>query len=149
MHRIRKAQIKDLARIAEIEIFNYRLQFYPVFLDDSFYFDTLQVPERMQYYNTLLDHLYVYDDGVVKAFMQIHAQELVKLFTEPILQSQGIGSKLIEYALNEHGITHLWALEQNRRAVSFYQHHGFEVTDQKKLEEGTSEYLIYMQKKKN
>ena len=41
---IRKAKHDDLNRIAEIEVFNYRLKFYPIFLDDEFYFGELQVP---------------------------------------------------------------------------------------------------------
>ena len=41
---IRKANDKDLARIAEILIFNYRLYFYPIFQSDEYYFDELQVP---------------------------------------------------------------------------------------------------------
>ena len=34
---IRKAAIEDLSRIAEIIIFNYRLNFYPIFQNDDFY----------------------------------------------------------------------------------------------------------------
>ena len=37
MGLIRKAQPKDLARIAEIQIFNFRLYFYPIFLNDGYY----------------------------------------------------------------------------------------------------------------
>lgn len=31
---IRKASEKDLCRIAEIEVFNYRMNFYPIFGND-------------------------------------------------------------------------------------------------------------------
>lgn len=31
MKNIRKAEADDLARIAEIELFNYRMNFYPIF----------------------------------------------------------------------------------------------------------------------
>ena len=34
---IRRARTDDLNRIAEIEVFNYRLQFYPIFRSDEFY----------------------------------------------------------------------------------------------------------------
>ena len=40
---IRKACKADVSRIAEIEIFNYRLYFYSIFQSDEFYFDELQV----------------------------------------------------------------------------------------------------------
>ena len=46
MKNIRKAKIGDLARIAEIVIFNYRLNFYPIFKDDDYYFNELQVPTK-------------------------------------------------------------------------------------------------------
>lgn len=68
---IRKATIKDLSRIAEIQIFNYRLYFYPKFKADKYYFDELQVPSLMQKYETDIDSVYVYDDGVVKGFIKI------------------------------------------------------------------------------
>ena len=35
---IRKAEIRDLSRIAEIQVFNYRLYFYPIFQSDEYYF---------------------------------------------------------------------------------------------------------------
>ena len=65
---IRKAEIKDLSRIAEIQVFNYRLYFYPIFQSDEYYFSELQVPSLMHSYESELDSLYVYDDGVVKGF---------------------------------------------------------------------------------
>ena len=38
MEHIRPARAEDLNRIAEIEIFNYRLNFYPIFRSDAYYF---------------------------------------------------------------------------------------------------------------
>ena len=35
MNNIRQATPEDIARVAEIEIFNYRLNFYPIFLCDE------------------------------------------------------------------------------------------------------------------
>ena len=39
MKNIRQATTDDLARIAEIMVFNYRLNFYPTFQNDDFYFN--------------------------------------------------------------------------------------------------------------
>ena len=39
-------------------------------------------------------------------------------------------------------MTRLWALEKNPRAIAFYQRHGFRVTEERRLEEGTEEYLV-------
>ncbi len=144
---IRKATQNDLARIAEIQVFNYRMFFYPIFKSDEYYFSELQVPALMKQYEAGLDSLYVYDDGVVKGFIKIEDTYIARLFVEPVLQNGSIGSKLLEYAIKEHNADHLWALEKNEKAIRFYERHGFIATGEKKLEEGTSEYLIFMQKK--
>ena len=144
---IRKATQNDLARIAEIQVFNYRMFFYPTFKSDEYYFSELQVPALMKQYEAGLDSLYVYDDGVVKGFIKIEDTYIARLFVEPVLQNGSIGSKLLEYAIKEHNADHLWTLEKNEKAIRFYERHGFIATGEKKLEEGTSEYLIFLQKK--
>lgn len=144
---IRKAESKDLARIAEILVFNYRLYFYPIFQSDEYYFSELQVPAIMKDLETALESLYVYDDGVVKGFIKIEGTYIARLYVEPVLQNAAIGSQLLEYAVNEHHADHLWALEKNVKAIRFYERHGFVATGEKKLEEGTTEYLILMRKK--
>ena len=143
---IRPAAETDLGRIAEIEIFNYRLNFYPIFRDDEFYFRDLQVSTRSASLGRFLDELWVYDDGAVKGFIRVHGDELCKLFVEPVLQSQGIGAALLSHAVSELGVRHLWALEKNARAIAFYQRHGFRLTEQRRLEEGTTEYLVRMER---
>lgn len=72
--------------------------------------------------------------------------EIKKLFVEPVLQGQGLGAKLLEYAVEHMGANTLWALEKNARAIHFYQRHGFQRTDERRLEDGTSEYLVRMQR---
>ncbi len=144
MINIRQAKHEDLARIAEIEIFNYRLNFYPIFQSDEFYFEELQVPKQMEVYAQSLDQIWVYDDGVVKGFIWVENCEVKKLFVEPVLQGQSIGAKLLDYAMKELHAQYLWALEMNCRAIAFYERHGFRVTNEKKLEEDTTEYLIRM-----
>lgn len=149
MNNIRQATPKDIARIAEIEIFNYRLNFYPIFLCDEFYFQDKQVPKEMKRYETedgLLENTFVYDDGVVKGFIQMDGSKVAKLFVEPVLQSNGIGAKLLEYAVAKKQANHLWALEKNVKAIKFYKRHGFYVTAEKELEEGTTEYLVKLKK---
>ena len=144
MNHIRPAIQADLGRIAEIEIFNYRLSFYPIFRSDEFYFGEMQVLKRMESLRKLLHEFFVYDDGAVKGFMRVHGTELCKLFVEPVLQSQGIGAALLSHAVNVLGANQLWALEKNTRAIAFYERHGFRLTDQRRLEEDTTEYLVRM-----
>lgn len=146
MKNIRQATCVDLNRIAEIEIFNYRLNFYPIFQDDSFYFEELQVSKLIERYKEIQDSIWVYDDGVVKGFVQVVKREVKKLFVEPILQGQGIGAELLEYAIAELNVQHLWALEKNVKAIAFYERHGFRVTNEKKFEEDTTEYLVRLKR---
>ena len=141
MKNIRKATIGDLARIAEIVIFNYRLNFYPIFKNDDYYFNELQVPTIMKQYESSIDNMWVYDDGAIKGIIQVENQEIKKLFVEPVLQGNCIGSMLLKYAIDYHNANILWALEKNTRAIRFYERHGFIVTTDKKLEEDTTEYL--------
>ena len=140
---IREAKLYDLARISEIEVFNYRLNFYHIFQDDSFYFQEMQVLNVINENKKRLGQLWVYDDdGIIKGFMWIDSQQIKKLFVEPVLQSQGIGSKLLTYAVTELKATYLWALETNTRAIAFYKRHGFQTTEERMLEEGTTEHLV-------
>ena len=142
MKNIRQATIDDLARIAEIVVFNYCLNFYPIFQNDDFYFYELQVPKLMEAYRKLIGNIWVYDDGVVKGFIQVENREIKKLFVEPILQGNSIGSKLLNFAIKECNADFLWALEKNVKAIKFYERHGLYITQEKKLEEDTTEYLI-------
>ena len=125
---IRRARTDDLNRIAEIEVFNYRLQFYPIFRSDEFYFGELQVPNVAKRYADSLEDIRVWDDGVVKGFILVKDGEVRKLFVEPVLQGQGLGAKLLDYAVENMGANKLWALDNNTRAIRFYQRHGFQRT---------------------
>ena len=142
MKNIRQAAEKDLSRIAEIEIFNYRLNFYPIFKSDWFYFEYLTVPSLMEKYAVETGSFYVYDDGVIKGFVKTSDNEIQKLFVEPVLQGNKIGDALVNFATEKLSADNLWALEKNTKAIKFYKKHGFELTGEKKFEEDTTEYLV-------
>lgn len=146
MQYIRPATAEDMPRIAEIIVFNYRLNFYPIFQDDEFYFGEMQVDRFAQNVMEQLAQLRVYDDGVVKGVVQICGQEIRRLFVEPVLQGKGIGAALLEYAVREEAARELWALEKNLRAIAFYERHGFRRTEDRRLEEDTTEYLVRLEK---
>lgn len=146
MENVRQATIADLSRIAEIVIFNYRLNFYPIFKNDDYYFNELQVSKVAKQYEDVVGNMWVYDDGVIKGVIQIENSEIKKLFVEPALQGKSIGSYLLKYAIVEHKANTLWALEKNVRAIRFYKRHGFNVTTDKKLEEDTTEYLVRLKR---
>ena len=144
MENVRKALPEDFERIAEIEVFNYRLNFYPIFRNDEFYFSELSVSGKAEEYMEETEKFFVYDDGTVKGFVMVDGKEIRKLFVEPVLQGNSIGKKLLEFAVFEKGADFLWALEKNKRAIAFYQRNGFSFSGKRKFEEDTTEYLAEM-----
>ncbi|MDI6415769.1 GNAT family N-acetyltransferase [Solobacterium moorei] len=146
MKYIRRATIDDLVRIAEIFVFNYRLNFYPIFQEDTFYFGELTVSNMVESFAKELDSIWVYDDGVVKGFIHIEKREVRRLFVEPTLQGKAIGAELLEYGIAEKDVNSLWVLEKNIKAIAFYKRHGFDTTNEKKYEEDTIEFLVRMER---
>lgn len=138
MKLIRHALAKDASRIAEIIVVNYRLNFYPIFQDEHFYFGELNVVDIASEYqegSENLNNTYVYDDGIVKGIIRINENEIEKLFVEPQFQNQGIGGKLLAFATTEMNADYLWVLEYNNRGKSFYKRHGFLMTGEKMIED--------------
>lgn len=146
---IRKAKTDDLSRIAEIFVFNNRVNYFPIFKDEAFSFGELQVVSLVNDYfgrDEILKDLYVYSDGIIRGFVQVNQREICKLYVDTFFQGKGVGGQLIEYAVKELHGNYLWALEKNVRAVSFYHRHGFHLTGEKKFEDGTVEYLVRMER---
>lgn len=146
---IRKAVNHDVSRIAEILVFDKRIKFRPIFQDDDYAFGELQVLSVAREYSKqeMLDHIWVYDDhGIVKGLIHIDGKEIKELYVDYFFQNLGIGSELIEFAKDKFDVRFLWAIEKNTDAIRFYEAHGFSLTDTKKLEEGTAEYLVMMER---
>ena len=145
---IRKAEKKDIARIAEILVFDKRIKYRPIFKDDAYCFGKLQILAVSEQYGAsdALESILVYDDGIVKGLIRIEKSEIVELYVDYFFQNQGIGSSLIEFAKNNYPITFLWTLEKNNEAIRFYEKHGFHLTGMRKPVEGTKEYEVMMKR---
>ncbi len=145
---IRKAESRDISRIAEILVFVKRIKFLPIFKDEDYSFNTLQVLSVARDYDKpeILNKIYVYDDGIVRGFIHVEEKEIKELYVDYFFQDQGIGSKLIEFAKEEFDVNFLWAIEKNTDALRFYEAHGYHLSETRKLEEGTSEYLVMMKR---
>ena len=86
----------------------------------------------------------MYDDGIVKGLIHLEQTEIAEFYVDHFFQNQGIGAALMEYAKQEHRVDHLWVLEKNERAIRFYETHGFSLSGQRRLEAGTTEYVVKM-----
>ena len=129
---IRKSTVNDLSRIAEIFIFNNRINYFPIFKDEHYSFGELQVVSLVDYWKQnkeVIENVYVY-----------------KLYVDPFFQNNLIGKALITFAIENYKVNYLWALEKNTKAISFYQKYGFHITKYRKFEEDTTEYLIKLER---
>jgi len=66
-------------------------------------------------------------DGEVVGFMGVEGAEVGALFIHPEWRGQGIGRRLLTYAVETLGATELDVNEQNDQAVGFYRRMGFDV----------------------
>lgn len=146
---IRKAVAEDISRIAEILVFVKRMNYRSIFQNDAVSFGEIQVlPVAETYSNPeILETIWVYEsEGIVKGLIRIVDKEVVELYVDHFFQGQGIGAELLEFANGKHDVKYLWVLEKNTNAIRFYEAHGYKVTDNKKLEDGTSEYKVMMER---
>ena len=146
--QIRKAEQRDLSRIAEILVFVKRINYRPIFQNDAYSFGELQVLNVARQYAApeILGQMWVYDDGIVKGLVRIDGEEIVELYVDHFFQGQGVGAQLIEYAKERFSCRYLWALEKITAAIRFYRRHGFFPTDTRKPEEGTTEWLVLLER---
>ena len=147
MENIRRAEPKDLSRIAEILVFTKRMKFRSIFHNDDYSFNELQVVKLAEEYGKLdtLDNIWVYDDGIVKGMIHIEGEEIAELYVDYFFWNQGIGAKLIDFAKEKHDVRFLWTLEKNADAIRFYESHGFKLNGKRKPEEGTTEYIVMLE----
>ena len=146
---IRQATTYDASRIAEILIFTKRVNYRNIFYNDKVSFGEMQVyPLAQRYMDNPqeLDGIWVYDDEFVKGMIHISENQILELYVDSFFENQGIGSKLIKFAIEQMHCDYLWVLEKNIKAIRFYQRLGFVITEEKQYEEGTTEYIVKMQR---
>ena len=144
---IRKAEPKDLSRIAEILVFTKRIKYRSIFHNDEYSFNELQVVKLVEEYGNskALDNIWVYDDGIVKGMIHLEGKEIAELYVDYFFWKEGIGSKLVEFAKEKFDAKFVWTLEKNEDAIRFYEAHGFKLNGKRQLEEGTPEYIVMLE----
>lgn len=120
---IRKAEVGDLSRIGEILVFVKRIKYRPIFQNDEYSFNELQVIKLADKYgkSEILDNIWVYDDGIVKGMIHVKEKEIAELYVDYFFWNRGIGSELIEFAKEKFN-------------------------GKRQLEEGTPEYLVMLER---
>ena len=147
---IRKAEPKDISRIAEILVFTKRMKYRSIFHNDEYSFNGLQVVKVADEFKDpeLLDKVWVYDDGIVKGMIHLEGKEIAELYVDYFFWKEGIGSKLIEFAKEKFDVKSVWTLEKNGDAIRFYEAHGFKLNGKRQLEEGTPEYIVMLERER-
>ena len=136
---LRKAEVKDINRIAEIIIFTKRQTYRPIFKNDNVSFNVMQVGFEIERLNKPheMDNLYVYDDGIIKAIITIRTYEkavwLTDFYVDPFFQGEGIGTTVLDTIVEKYKGYEIHAnpLDQNVRTVKYYEKYGFEYTGNK------------------
>ncbi len=147
MSIIRRATTADASRIAEILIFTKRMNYRSIFCNDKVSFGEMQVyPLAKEFieFPEKLENIWLYDDEFVKGMIHLKDDWIQELYVDTFFQNQGIGAALINFAIKQMNCKYLWVLKKNKRAIEFYTVHGFMITGEKQLEEGTTEYIIKM-----
>jgi putative acetyltransferase len=65
--------------------------------------------------------------GQVVGFIGVEGEKVEMLFIHPAWRGQGVGRRLLGYAVTTLGATELDVNEQNPQAIGFYLRMGFEV----------------------
>lgn len=92
-----------------------------------------------------VEHLIIAEAEKPVAFMGTQNGRLEMLFIVPEERGKGIGKQLLQYGVQNYGITEVTANEQNPQAVGFYEHMGFKTYKRTDLDEEGNPYpLLYM-----
>lgn len=133
----RKADNRDISRIAEILIFTKRTTYRPIFKNDNVSFNEMQVLKEIEKLSqpSALDNIYVYDDEIVKATVKIEdigeKTKVSEFFVDPFFQGEGIGTKILNNVIEKSKEVFLYVLDKNERAIRFYVKMGFKYTGEK------------------
>ena len=139
---IRDMKPADISRVAEIHVFGQRKAYMGVVSNERLFSKTTVKNRAEEFARDFEKGLwagYVYDDGITKGFLmvghcddadKVNSLELHKIFTDPLMTNQGIGTRLIKYCeqlATQQGFDQvcLWVLKDNTAARGFYKKMGY------------------------
>jgi len=145
---IRKAKISDLELIRDFAERTFRVAYEADNVVETFQayceaaFTLAQFREEMEHPASsfwlayvdeqLAGYLKLNFDNPHEALASTKTVQVERIYIEPVLQGQGLGKILLEFALEQArqvGAEWLWlsVWQKNPRAVSFYERYGFEI----------------------
>lgn len=80
--------------------------------------------------------------GNILGFLGVADNNLEMLFIHPNSRGMGVGRKLLDFAIDELEVQKVDVNEQNKQAVGFYEHYGFEVIGRSSLDASGKPYPI-------
>ena len=147
---LRKAQVNDINRIAEILIFTKRQTYRHIFKNDDVSFNVMQVGKEIESLKKPdgLKDIYVYDDGIVKATITIRFDGnkvfLTEFYVDGFFQGQGIGTGILDKIISDNKGKEIHAnpLDKNIRTVEYYERYGFIYTGNKEEFADSGFYML-------
>lgn len=140
---IRGLQNADIHRVADIWL-ETNLKAH-CFIPAQYWKNNFELVKEL----LLQAEVYVYEgDEKIQGFIGLNGQYIEGIFVSDEMQSQGIGTLLLNYVKNTKSKLLLNVYQKNTRAISFYQREDFEIQGES-LDEATGEkdYLMVWQKK--
>lgn len=137
---IRKLETKDIDKIMDIWL-SSSIDGHK-FIDEKYWRDNYDTVKNVY---IPMSEVFVYEDNnEIKGFIGILNNEFIgALFVDKNSQGLGIGSKLINYALNKYNKLNLAVYKDNENAVKFYNNKGFKIINEQQNEDsGFIEYIM-------
>ena len=137
---IRKLETKDINKIMDIWL-NSSIDGHK-FIDEKYWRDNYDTVKNVY---IPMSEVFIYEDNnETKGFIGILNNEFIgALFVDKNSQGLGIGSKLIDYALNKYNKLNLAVYKDNENAVKFYINKGFKIINEQQNEDsGFIEYIM-------
>ena len=140
---IRDLQNADIHRVADIWL-ETNLKAH-CFIPAQYWKNNFELVKEL----LLQAEVYVYEsDERIQGFIGLSGQYIEGIFVSDAMQSQGIGTLLLNYVKNRKPKLLLDVYQKNTRAISFYKREDFEIQGES-LDEATGEkdYLMVWQQK--
>lgn len=82
----------------------------------------------------------------IMGFIGVEGAQVEMLFIDPAFRGQGIGTKLLNYAIQTYHPTLVDVNEQNEQAVGFYLHYGFHLIGRSETDNAGDPFpILHMQ----